>query len=94
MNSLISRYSIEGNNNGVANGHFYLNREGARAVSNEVVQTHLGFDGDQRDQYVGGRFASIWSHFDVNNDGFLEVERMPQFLRMLIGEVETNNGLQ
>ena len=94
MNSLISRYSLEGNVGGKPNGHFYLNKEGALAVSKEVVNTHLGMNGKKREQYIAPRFNQIWSHFDVNSDGFLEVERMPQFLRMLVGEVEASFGLQ
>lgn len=49
MNSLISKYSLEGNDKGVPNGHFYLDKAGAKAVGNEVVKTHLGFTGAKRD---------------------------------------------
>ena len=31
------------------------------------------------------RFEDTWNHFDVNHDGLVEVERMPQFMRMLLG---------
>ena len=30
-------------------------------------------------------FDDTWTHFDVNNDSLIEVERMPQFLRYLTG---------
>ena len=31
------------------------------------------------------KFEDTWNHFDVNKDGLVEVERMPQFLRYLTG---------
>ena len=93
MQSLISRYSIEGNTDGVANGKFYLNKEGARAVSTEVVHTHL-FGGAKGDQFVNEKFDGVWNYFDVNHDGFLVVQVMPQFLRMIVGEPEAALGLQ
>jgi len=37
MNSLIGKYSIEGNSDGAPNGNFYLDLPGAYAVSHEVV---------------------------------------------------------
>jgi hypothetical protein len=37
MNSLISKYSIEGNDEGVPTGNFYLDLPAAYAVSHEVV---------------------------------------------------------
>jgi hypothetical protein len=33
MNSLIGRYSLEGNDNGQPNGNFYLDKDGAKAVA-------------------------------------------------------------
>lgn len=45
MNSLIGRYSIEGNTDGNPNGFFYLDYPAAFAVANEVVTTHFGFTG-------------------------------------------------
>jgi len=45
MNSLISKYSVEGNDAGTPTGDFYLDRKGARAVASEVVGTHFGFTG-------------------------------------------------
>ena len=63
---------------------FFLNKEGAKAVSDEVLESHSEANAE------GGkeRFEDIWNHFDLNEDGFVEVERMPQFLRMFLG-----NGL-
>ena len=94
MNSLIGVYSIEGNDNGTPDGNFYLDKAGALAVSNEVVETHFGFKGAKRDNYVSERFPSIWKAIDVNNDGKIDVVKGTTLLRMLVGEVELTNGLQ
>mmetsp|Transcript_4209 Transcript_4209/g.7141 ORF Transcript_4209/g.7141 Transcript_4209/m.7141 type:complete len:95 (+) Transcript_4209:260-544(+) len=94
MHSLITQYAVEGNDNGKPNGSFFLTKDAARAVSNEVVLTHLGMDGNKRKSFVASRFNKVWNHIDVLHDGYLEVEKMPQFLRMLVGEVEASVGLQ
>lgn len=47
MNSLIFKYSVEGNSGGRPNGNFYLEKDGARNVAMEVVGTHFGFTGDK-----------------------------------------------
>ena len=60
MNSLISRYSLEGNTNGEPNGHFYLTKEGTRAVSKEVINTHLGFEGAKGDAFLNKHFNGLW----------------------------------
>ena len=94
MNSLISRYSLEGNTGGKPNGQFYLTKEAAKAVSQEVVTTHLGFTGKKRDDFLNQKFERLWKEYDNIDEGFLDVSRVPMLLRTLVGEVETNIGLQ
>jgi hypothetical protein len=94
MNSLIGRYSLEGNDNGQPNGNFYLDKDGAKAVAQEVVGTHFGFHGAKRDSYVSQRLPEIWKNIDVNNDGIIDVSKGPTLLRMLVGDSEVSNGLQ
>ena len=59
----------------------FLNKEDAEAVSNEVLKTHKPNNAQAAD---GPGFDETWNHFDVNKDGLVEVERMPQFLRYLL----------
>lgn len=94
MNSLISRYSVEGNSDGVPNGNFYLDLPGASAVANEVVGTHFGFTGEKRTKYVQDRLPAIWANIDVNKDGKIPANKGPVLLRMLVGDSELANGLQ
>jgi len=93
MNSLISVYSLEGNDGGTPNGQFFLDKEGAKAVAEEVVQTHFGFTGAKRVEFLKDRFPRAWDNIDVNHDGQIEVARAAVLLRMIVGEVETNDGL-
>ena len=93
MNSLISRYSIEGNTNGEPNGHFYLDRAGANSVAREVVNSHLGFHGAKAEAYLKENVPKFWNHYDVLGEGFIDVEKGTSFLRSLLGEVELNNVL-
>ena len=93
MNSLISRYSLEGNSDGTPNGNFYLDQAGAKAVASEVVGTHFGFTGAKRDNLVAQRFPDVWQSLDVNNDGIIDVAKGPVLLRMVVGDSEVTNGL-
>jgi len=94
MNSLVSKFAIEGKNaDGSKNGHFFMTQAKTEEVCKEVVETHLHMTGGERDSYVAERFAKLWPHYDVNGEGFVEVERVPPLLRSLVGEVEANLGL-
>ena len=75
MNSLIGKYSREVKINGSLTGEFFCNKEDAQAAYNEVAASHPMFSKNE------GDFDAAWEHFDVNGDGLVEVERMPQFLR-------------
>lgn len=94
MNSLISKYSLEGKKNGAPTGKFYLDKKAMRAVSKEVVGTHFGFKGKKREKYLNDKFPGLWAQADVNKQGYLAVERGPVFLRNLLDSVELSNGLQ
>jgi hypothetical protein len=45
MNSLISRYSLEVRQNGKGTGAFFLDKDAAKAVSEEVTQSHMNLSG-------------------------------------------------
>ena len=78
MNSLITQYAREVKKDGKLTGQMFLNKEDAQNVSNEVTKDHKK---DTATDSVD--FEGTWKHFDINNDGLVEVERMPQFLRYL-----------
>ena len=52
--------------------HMFLNKDDAKAAVAEVLKTH------DDDVATGSTdFEGTWTHFDVNNDGLVEVERFP-----------------
>ena len=80
MNSLISKYAREVRRDGHNTGHYFLNKDDARAAADEVIKNHKANITVENIDFDG-----TWNHFDVNHDGLVEVERMPQFLRYLTG---------
>lgn len=86
MNSMVGAYAREIFHDGKPTGHLFLNKADARAAADEVIRDHPHEDRLQDGaDYDGDRFEDTWNHFDVNKDGLVEVERMPQFMRMLLG---------
>lgn len=93
MESLYKNYATEGKKNNLPDGHFWLDEANAKAASKEVVGTHLGLKGSALDSYVNEQFATVWKRFDVNEEGKVEIDRMPAFLRMVCGSAEACLGL-
>jgi len=81
MHSLITEYALEGKTNGEPNHHFYLTKDAVHSVSKSVVNQEFGWEGEKRDTYVNQRLAKLYPYFDVNNEGFLDVARVPPLLR-------------
>ena len=79
MNSLIGGYAREVMIDGKKSGQMFCNLADAQGVIAEVIKTHpgMGYTKSSGDIDVEGAFE----HFDVNKDGLIEVERMPQFIR-------------
>lgn len=100
MKSLIDKYAVEGNTDkihkgkGEPNGKFYVDKSNLYAASQEVVSTHLNLDGEKCDKFVDKKFKDLFEHYDVNGEGYIEVERAPMFLRQIVGENEASSGLQ
>ena len=87
MNSLIDNYAREVKIGEQKTGHMYCNHDDAQAVSREVIESHFKWDEKKTNEFLkqDDRFEDTWRHFDVNKDGLVEVERMPQFLRYVSG---------
>ena len=86
MNSLYQNYAREIKRDGQLTGAFFLNKDDAFAATMEVVTTHFKWSADKAKKWLSdGIFADTWSHYDVNKDGLVEVERMPMFLRSVTG---------
>jgi len=71
-----------------------MTKNGIQSVANEVIETHLGYHGAKRDEFAKASVPKLWAHFDVLNEGFLDISKVPQFLRMLVGNTELAHDLQ
>lgn len=94
MRSLYKNYATEGMTDKLPNGHFWVNKADGRRVAKEVVQTHLHLDGEKAEGYLNEHFADTWAKYDVIEEGKVEVDRMPMFLRTICGNAEACAGLQ
>ena len=95
MNSIITKYAVETRNEeGKPSGKFFLDKAGARAIAEEVVETHLKKDKAGVEKYLTEKFPEAWNRFDVNGEGKIEAMRGPTFLRYIVGSVEAGFGLQ
>lgn len=94
MRSLYKNYATEGEANNLPNGHFWVTKADGKRVAKEVVQTHLGLKGDGADGYLNENFEALWNKYDVNEEGRVEIDRMPMFLRAICGSAEACAGLQ
>lgn len=95
MNSLISEYSIEGKDKKTKtpNGHYYISKYGAEKISIAAIEQNLEMKFSDAQKLEKERFPDLWEHYDVNDDGFMEIERAPMFIRGMVGENEAAGGL-
>jgi hypothetical protein len=63
-------------------------------VTDEVIGTHYHFTGEKKSNMVKDAMTNLWPRYDVNHDGFIEVQRASVFLRQAVGAVDINIGLQ
>lgn len=87
MRSMIMNYAAElKDDDGVPTGQFFMNSASTRRAGAEVLGTHKGLKGAENKAYLDTYFQRVWDHFDVNGSGMIEVEKMPQFMRMLLSD--------
>ena len=94
MRNLIKNYALEGKTDGKPNGHFYLTKDAIQEESRNIIRDHYGFDAAKTDSYVQERLSTVYPYFDVLNEGFLDVSRVPPLLKMVMDDVELENTLQ
>lgn len=96
MRSAIENYAVEGKgDDGAPNGKFFITRADMNGLADEVIMNNLGFkDASKRQAYANEHLQKTWDHFDMFKKGYIPVQEVPQFCRILIGEVEVQNSLQ
>jgi len=78
MRSMIQNYAAEAkDDDGVPTAHFWMNKASTKRACAEIIGTHKKLDKDATNAYLDEFFARTWEHFDVNNAGVIEVEKMP-----------------
>merc|ERR1719197_597386 len=81
MRSLYENYATEGADaNQLPNGHYWVTKKNAEAVSREVIGTHLGIKDEAADAYIKENFEPLFAKYDIMEQGFLDLDRMPAFL--------------
>jgi len=96
MRSMIMNYADEGKDCDEAtkeckpNGQFTMTEAATRAASAEVLASHKGLAGGAGAEYLKTYFERTWAHFDVNKDGRIGVETIPQFMRFLSSDQTLN----
>jgi hypothetical protein len=90
MKSVYTNYAVEGRGaDGAPNGQFFVTRSDMQSLVDEVLTNNMGFnDPVKKQDYSDAHFPHTWNHFDLFNKGYLPVNEVPQFLRLIVGEVE------
>ena len=65
---------------------FWMTKSAAFAAAQEVLATHKSLTGGSISQYLSTYFDKAWGHFDVNQVGYIEVIKMPSFIRFLASD--------
>jgi hypothetical protein len=94
MRSMYDTYATEGMNaDGTPNGRFWVTKANAKKAAGEIVGTHLLLSKKDEDAFVDANFPKAWERYDVNEEGKIELDRMPIFLRHICGNTEACIGM-
>ena len=95
MRSMYDTYANESmDKDGLPNGQFWVNEANAKKAAAEIVGTHLHLLGADQKAFVDANFPAAWARYDVNEEGKIEADRMPIFLRHICGNTEACIGMQ
>ena len=94
MKSMYTTYAMESEDkDGLPTGRYWVTHDMAKKAAAEVVGTHLRLSKDEEKSYVDAQFPALWARFDINEEGKIEIDRMPQLLRSICGNSEACLGL-
>jgi len=75
---------------GEPTGQFWMNEAATKAAAAEVLHMHKGLSGAALQDYLENYFPRTWAHYDVNKEGKIGVEVIPQFMRFLASDQTLN----
>ena len=82
--NVLQNYAHEGvTADGKPSGHFFITKDQTKTLAREVVETHLGYRGDQLNAFMKKKFGETWEHYDVNEEGTLDALWASTFMRAL-----------
>jgi len=94
MRSMYDTYANEGMDKaGLPDGRFWVTEANAKKAAAEIVGTHLHLLGKDQETFVNENFPAAWKRYDVNEEGKIELDRMPIFLRHICGNTEACIGM-
>ena len=64
-----------------------MDKKGSLEVARELLSEKKHLKGEELEQYINLNFGELWDHFDVNQSGLVEIERMSQFYKMLLKDM-------
>ena len=86
MRSVLKEFALEGKNkDGSPDGKFYLDRAGASAIGQRVLEDNLHMAPDKASAHMNEYFDKAFKHFDVMLTGKIEAGQAPTFVRFLGG---------
>ena len=68
---------------GKPNGKFFITKDQSKQLAQEVIETHLGMKGVEKDNFMKKHFSESWEHYDVNDEGVLDAMWASPFMRFL-----------
>ena len=86
--NIMRNYATEGVKDGKPNGLFFITKDQAKSLAAEVVQTHLGYTGDQLKAFLKKKFEETWEHYDVNDEGTIDANWASPFMRAMCKSVK------
>ena len=84
MHSMIKDYALEeATPDGKPSGKFVFTKTIARNAAHRILKEHMSLEGAAAEDYLNTYFDKTWGHFDVNQEGKVEVSRMASLYRFL-----------
>lgn len=86
---VIEKYATEGvTAEGKPNREFFILKDQAKIIADQVVEQHLGLKGDELAKFMKLRFDETWNHYDVNKEGTMDALWVSTLMRALCKPVK------
>jgi len=87
MRSIYTKFALEQKTGaGKPAGVFVMDKKTTKDVAGQVVGRVKTLQGKELDGFMGQYFERTWDHFDVNQQGRLDVLDMPAFMKYIASD--------